>query len=57
MPAVISGVVPTRVASGPILGAPKATISPAGRNASAVPSADQPSSCCMYSVPMNWKPT
>ena len=53
---MISVAVPKRVASGPMRGAPNATSSPAGRNANAVPSADQPSACCMYSVVMNWKP-
>ena len=47
---------PKRITSGAIRGASTATRKPPGKIASPVSSGDQPRSCCMYSVAMNWNP-
>ena len=57
MPTRISRVTTKRATSGAIRGATTATSAPPGKIASPVSSGDQPRSCCMYSVAMNWKPT
>ncbi len=56
-PSAISRGVPNRSTIAPTFVEDTATSAPAGRNASAVCSADQPSRDCMYSVVRNWKPT
>ena len=56
-PAAITRGVPNRSTTEPIFVEESATSAPAGRKASAVCSADQPSRDCMYCVTRNWKPT
>ena len=50
-------VVPNRPMIAPIRVDRTATITPAGRNASAVESADQPDRLCRYCVTRNWNET
>ncbi len=56
-PMTISRAVPNLSAKSPILVEVTATSRPAGRNASAVCSADQPSRFWKYCMATNWKPT
>src|SRR5258708_4584684 len=48
---------PNLSSAGPIRVDAAATSTPAGRNASAVPSADQPAMICRYWVTRNWNAT
>ena len=50
----VSGPGPNRPSSGPIRVDSRTTITPAGRNASAVLTADQPARVCRYCVTRNW---